>query len=77
MTPPETERRVMGSSPSPGAHFRHGASTINHKGKSTHRGKAAHKHRSRRAMRRKRAGSDALHDTMRDGRRLGKTGAAK
>ena len=77
MTPPEKERRVMGSSPSPGAQIRDGASTMNHKGKSTRRGKAAYKHRSRRTMRRKRAGSDAQHDTMRDGRRLGKTGAAK
>lgn len=50
---------------------------MNHKGKSTRRGKAAYKQRSRRTMRRKRAGSDALHDTMRDGRRLGTTGAAK
>ena len=47
------------------------------KGKNTHRGKAAHKHRSRRVMRRKRTGSDALYDTMRDGRRRYKTGAAK
>ena len=47
------------------------------KGHRTHRGKAAHKHRSRRVMRRKRADSDAFHDTMRDGRRRYKTGAAR
>ena len=50
---------------------------MHHKGHSTHRGKAAHKYRSRRVMRRKRAGSNAFHDTMRDGRRRGKAGAAR
>lgn len=63
--------------PPPALTFSTGGMSMHFKGNSTHRGRAAHKHRSRRAMRRKRADSDALHDTMRDGRRRYKTGAAK
>ena len=50
---------------------------MNFKRRARPKGKARYMRLTRRSMRRKRAGSDALHDTMRDGRRRGKTGAAR
>ena len=50
---------------------------MNHRRNNAPKGKARHKRRSRRTLRRLRAGSDALHDTMRDGRRRYKAGGAK